>query len=105
MPPTPPFIAITREPAWKHLEKSRRNYRFYLTIKGDPERTEWATTLLFYTALHLIQAYLWEAARNAFDVASGHAQRDFLYRSQVVSGGLRGLQIPPNTQHLGALPR
>jgi hypothetical protein len=76
MPVAKPVAAVTNEKAVKHLDKARRNYAFFLAIQHDPTRTEWAVTILFYTALHLIQAYLWQVATSAFDVPRNHKERD-----------------------------
>jgi hypothetical protein len=41
-----------------HVEQARRNYRLYQQLCSQDEYPDWAMTLLFYTALHLVQAYI-----------------------------------------------
>lgn len=43
--------------AQDHLGKARHNYRLYQHLHDDGEFLDWAITLMFYTALHLVQAH------------------------------------------------
>lgn len=40
-----------------HTDQARRNYRAYGVLR-DAKLHDWATTTLFYTALHLVDAYM-----------------------------------------------
>jgi hypothetical protein len=43
--------------AQEHIDEAEANYRRYELMLGASENVPWATALLFYSALHLIQAY------------------------------------------------
>jgi hypothetical protein len=62
--------------ALEHLAKARRNYKVYLDLKQKGEHLDWAVVVLFYTALHLVQAYLVENAKTKFDIPEDHRARD-----------------------------
>ena len=40
----------------QHLDQCRRNYKVYKALAGT--YVEWAATVLFYTALHFVEAWL-----------------------------------------------
>jgi len=40
-----------------HLDQARRNYRAYGLLR-DEDFADWAATALFYTAMHLVEAWL-----------------------------------------------
>lgn len=61
--------------AQQHEAKARHNYSLYNQLRADEQYLDWAVTLLFYTALHLAQAYLVEAAATGFDIPKGHPER------------------------------
>jgi len=44
----------------KHLDQARRNYRVYSLLRDD-DFVDWAATALFYTAMHVVEAWLEEA--------------------------------------------
>jgi hypothetical protein len=73
--PSPP-IPPSKSAALAHLEQARLNYKLYRELKLQGEHLDWAVTLMFYTALHLIQAYLVEIAATGFDIPSDHEHRD-----------------------------
>jgi len=52
-PATPPLKAA----AAKHLALARQNYDTYHRLEHSGQDLDWAVTVLFYTALHLMQAY------------------------------------------------
>jgi hypothetical protein len=39
------------------LAQAQRNFALYRRLKTEPLALDWAATLLFYTALHLVDAY------------------------------------------------
>jgi hypothetical protein len=82
-------MAAASPPApWKqniphHLAQARHNFRLYNKLKDDGEFLDWAVTVLFYAALHLIQACLLDIAADAFDYPKGHEQRDAYIRRKL----------------------
>ena len=52
----PPKLQPGKE-ARKHLAHSSANYRRYKRLLQTPEDAGWALVVLFYTALHLVQAH------------------------------------------------
>jgi hypothetical protein len=82
------MAAASPTPPWKqnipvHLAQARHNLRLYHRLKDEGEFLDWAVTVLFYTALHLIQACLLEAAADAFDYPKSHEQRDAFIRRKL----------------------
>jgi hypothetical protein len=75
-PPTPP----SNPDALLHLAQARQNYQLYQELKRGGQHLDWAVTLLFYTALHLTEAYLVERASSAFDLPRGHEERSAAIR-------------------------
>jgi hypothetical protein len=69
---TLPPPVVLNEDANDHLAQARRNYRLYLQLRAGGEFTEWALTVLFYTAVHLVQAY---AAQHGPWVPANHGER------------------------------
>src|SRR3954451_11236686 len=61
--------------AVQHLTRPRQNYGAYGRLKTSGQDLDWAITVLFYTALHLVQAYFAEQAATAFDIPQNHQQR------------------------------
>lgn len=41
----------------EHIDEARSNYRRYERMIQEPEDVSWSAVMLFYSALHLIQAY------------------------------------------------
>jgi hypothetical protein len=73
-------MSLTRDPAQRYLDQARENYRLYRRLRSDVDHLDWAVTLLFYTALQLIQAYLVETAAP-YDIPRGHDERSrHIYR-------------------------
>jgi hypothetical protein len=70
-PATPPLKAT----AAKHLALARQNYQTYQRLKDSGQDLDWAVTVLFYTALHLVQAYFVQQAVTAFDIPQSHKER------------------------------
>src|SRR5437870_4490473 len=65
----------TKQLAIDHLKQARQNYKLYGELKTKGEHPDWAVTVLFYTALHLVQAYLVESAKTGFDIPEKHERR------------------------------
>jgi hypothetical protein len=70
-PATPPLKAT----AAKHLTRAQQNYETYQRLKNSGQDLDWAVTVLFYTALHLVQAYFVEQAATGFDIPQTHQER------------------------------
>jgi hypothetical protein len=68
--PTP-----SKQAAIKHLARARQFYQVYLRLKSGRQDLDWAVVTLFYTALHLVQAYFVETATNAFQIPRTHDDR------------------------------
>jgi len=88
-PATPPLKAT----AAKHLARARRNYQTYQRLKSSGQDLDWAVTVLFYTALHLVQAYFVEQAATGFDIPQSHQER----------AARIGLKLLPIYRHYRAL--
>jgi hypothetical protein len=56
-------------------EQAQRNYKLYCQLRDEGAHLDWAVTLLFYTALHLINAVLIETG-TAFDLPRDHVDRN-----------------------------
>ena len=41
----------------RHLQEASANYRRYQDFLKEPQNVQWAIVFLFYSALHLVQAY------------------------------------------------
>jgi hypothetical protein len=61
--------------AERHLEQARANHRLYARLLAEGTDLDWAVTLLFYTALQLVQAYFVETAQSGWDVPHTHEHR------------------------------
>jgi hypothetical protein len=72
-PATPPWKAA----ASLHLERLRRNHRLYTRLADEGEYLDWAVAVLFYTALHLVQACLIGLATDAAQVPRNHSDRRY----------------------------
>jgi hypothetical protein len=74
---TPPSATPPTKPlALQHLMQARQNYKLYQELKQGGEYLDWAVTVLFYAALHLVQAYLVETAPSEADIPADHVARD-----------------------------
>src|SRR5438874_856762 len=93
-PSTPPL----KPEALEHCSRARQNFRLYEELKGREEYLDWAITLLFYTALHLVQAYLVQIATSGFDIPHGHEDRMRTIR-------LRLIQVDRQYSHLESRSR
>src|SRR5437588_7560509 len=78
-PPTPP----SKPDALLHLPQARDNYRLYQELKQGGQHLDWAVTVLFYTALHLAEAYLAETISSAFARPKGHEERSAAIRKHL----------------------
>ena len=83
----------SKEAAIKHLARARQFHQAYLRLKNGRQDLDWAIIVLFYTALHLIQAYFVETASNAFQIPRTHDDR----RTRV------GISLTPLFQHYRTL--
>jgi len=72
-PPLPPWKAA----AARHLDRARQNYQLYNKLAAEGVHLDWAVTLLFYTALHLVQACLIDLAADPSQVPRDHADRRY----------------------------
>lgn len=52
----PSFVELDADAA-AHLTKARHNFELYQKLRSERTHLDWAITLLFYTALHLVQSY------------------------------------------------
>ena|SRR5437899_7371400 len=77
---TPP---PSKPQALLHLAQARQNHDLYQQLKREGKHLDWAVTVLFYTALHLIQAYLVELAATGFDIPKDHEDRDRYVRRKL----------------------
>jgi hypothetical protein len=57
-----------------HLHQARRNYRAYELLR-DEDFVDWATTALFYTAVHLVEAWLRASIGTSSGSHDGRAMR------------------------------
>ncbi|HTE20792.1 MAG TPA: hypothetical protein VK689_20695 [Armatimonadota bacterium] len=55
-----------------HLEQARHNYSLFERLRGEGIFLDWAVTVLFYTALQLVDAH---AAHNGYSASSDHMER------------------------------
>ena len=55
--PVPP---PSKELAVQYLARARQHYQSYLRLKSGGRDLDWAVVALFYTALHLVEAYFVE---------------------------------------------
>lgn len=67
--PAPRLSRRTQE----HIEEARANYRRYERMLGEPEDISWATVFLFYSALHLVQAFARHYTPD--DISKDHEDR------------------------------
>jgi hypothetical protein len=56
-PASPP---PSKELALKHLARARQHYQTYVRLKNGGQDLDFAVVALFYTALHLVEAYFVE---------------------------------------------
>ena len=64
-------MPLTKPLAQAHLDQARANYLLYRQLRAEGQHRDWAITLLFYTALQLIQSYAVESAATSFDIPEG----------------------------------
>src|SRR5438132_1577291 len=69
-------MTLAKPGAKLHLERARSNHALYLRLKADQTHLDWAVTVLFYTALHLVQCHIVENAATGFDIPHDHSERD-----------------------------
>lgn len=69
-------MPLTKPDAVRHLEWARSNFALYGKLKDWGTHLDWAVTVLFYTALHLVQTHLVESAATGFDIPRDHPERD-----------------------------
>lgn len=50
-----PPVLVSKAQA--HLDKARHTYEIYQRLASEPDDFDWALTLLFYSAMHLVQAH------------------------------------------------
>jgi hypothetical protein len=76
-------MPLTKALAQAHLEQARANYILYHQLRAEGRHRDWSLTLLFYTALQLIQAYAVERENSPFDIPHGHDRRRLYVQSQL----------------------
>jgi hypothetical protein len=69
-----PLPGSRRQPT---ISRARLNYQLYNKLADEGVHLDWAVTLLFYTALHLVQAFLIELAADPSQVPRDHADRRY----------------------------
>ena len=77
-PASPPSKPL----AIKHLEKARHNYKVYQELKNGTHY-DWQAIVLFYTAMHLVQAYFVQVASTGFDIPKEHDRRASLVHQKL----------------------
>src|SRR5438034_628663 len=68
-------MPLSKPLAQTYEEQARRNFKLYRQLRDESAYLDWAVTLLFYTALHLINAVLIETG-TAFDLPRDHMDRN-----------------------------
>jgi hypothetical protein len=58
-----------------HLQNASKCFRFYQQVKAAGEHLDWAVIILFYTAMHLVQAYLVQEATSKAEIPLDHGRR------------------------------
>jgi hypothetical protein len=71
-------MPLTKPDAERHLARACSNFQFYEKLKSEQANLDWAVTVLFYSALHLVQAHFVEVANTGFDIPRDHPERDNL---------------------------
>jgi hypothetical protein len=59
----------------RHLDQARRNYALYQQLLGSGQNLDWALTCLYYTAVHLVEAY---GASRGYAISGTPDQRKHL---------------------------
>jgi len=59
-----------------HLKEAHTNYQRYQRFLTEPENFDWAIVLLFYSALHLVQAHAISKAKADASVIRPESQFD-----------------------------
>lgn len=71
-----PKVVLVRE-AKPHIEEAHRNYLLYQRFLEEPASLDWALVVLFYSALHLVQAHALSKGKIAgINVPKTHLERD-----------------------------
>lgn len=71
----PQIGPFTKPLPQQHLEQAKANFKLYREFSGRPQSLDWAAVFLFYTLVHLIDAYFKE--RNGpFDYPKSHNDRE-----------------------------
>jgi hypothetical protein len=92
---TPSPAGLPSKPlAVKHLTRARQNYDTYKRLTTSGQGLDWAVTILFYAALHLVQAYFVEQAATAFDVPQTHQERTLRIGLTLLPPGARSSLSP-----------
>jgi hypothetical protein len=68
-------MPLSRSLARTYEEQARQIFKLYNQLRDEGVHLDWAVTLLFYTALHLINAVLIETG-TAFDLPRDHLDRN-----------------------------
>lgn len=66
-----------------HIEEAKDNYERYLRLLEDDRDIDWALVILFYSALHLVQAHAERHAPKITGVAipmDHHTRNDYVKR-------------------------
>jgi hypothetical protein len=87
MSSTSPASPPSKPAAIKHLEQARQNYTVYQELKNGTHY-DWQAIVLFYTAMHLVQAYFVQEASTGFDIPKEHDRRaSLVYQKLPPIGG------------------
>jgi hypothetical protein len=76
MASTPPPAPSLTPKALFHVDQSRRNRDLSQNLAQDGTFPEWAVTLLFYAALHLVQAHFVQTATSVANIPDNHKVRN-----------------------------
>jgi hypothetical protein len=68
-------MPLSKPLARTYEEQAQRNYTLYRQLRDEGAHLDWAVTLLFYSALHLINVVLIETG-TAFDLPRDHGDRN-----------------------------
>jgi hypothetical protein len=71
-PPSPP----SNPAASRWLTQARHNYSLYRELKGVGRHPDWTVTVLFYTAMSVVEAYLAEKELPTFHRIRSHQDRN-----------------------------
>lgn len=71
----------TDRDALEHIAEAYANYRRYERFLNDPEEVSWAVVALFYSAVHLMQAYA--HAKTPMNMPDTHEKRAVYISNQM----------------------